>query len=100
MVTPFHLLFVEHQANRYDRIKCCRCFIMKGQACFSTTRLTDLKVAISKDKRYASPTAKCIPCSKCTGHQVTEMECYQCDTVYDLDKFAKAQRKTPDAAVR
>ncbi len=57
-------------------------------------------MAIRKDRRYGAPTTKYIPCSKCTGHQVTEMECYMCDTVYDLDKFAKNQRKTPDAAVR
>ncbi|KAK5175032.1 uncharacterized protein LTR77_000168 [Saxophila tyrrhenica] len=76
------------------KIKCCRCEYVKGPACYAATRLLDLKVAISKDKRNAGPRVKMIPCMMCTGHDAPlELECTGCDTTYDIYKFAAAQRK-------
>lgn len=50
--------------------------------------------------RFNAVNQAIISCIPCTGRQVTELHCYYCDMDKGLDKFSKAQRKTPDHAVR
>ncbi|PPJ60320.1 hypothetical protein CBER1_01258 [Cercospora berteroae] len=81
------------------RIKCNRCKEVKGSTAFSNKQRGDLADHMRSNPRFNAANQAIISCIPCTGRQVTELHCYHCDMDKGLDKFSKAQRKTPDHAI-
>lgn len=85
------------------RLRCKRCNKWKvteigGKENFSKKQLAEVRSAIYYSGR-GSQTPITVVCATCTGQQVHELHCVICDTTKGLECFAKAQRRTPDAAV-
>lgn len=72
---------------------------MKPSDHFSTKQLDILQKKLRDSPRFDPLKMPLISCSSCTAQQVVELECTECDKTMGLDKFYKAQRKTPDTAV-
>ncbi|KAM3419186.1 hypothetical protein BST61_g5130 [Cercospora zeina] len=81
------------------RIKCGRCGQVKGSAAFSNKQRGDLAEHMRANPRFNAATQGQVSCIGCTTRQVVELHCYQCDMDKGLDKFSKAQRRTPDHAI-
>ena len=64
---------------------------------YSNKQLMDYRMNIDRSGMKNASTPKC---RGCTGQQVTEMTCSQCDITKGLASFSLAQRRNPDNAVR
>lgn len=64
---------------------------------YSSKQLMDYRMNIDRSGMKTASTPKC---RGCTGQQVTEMTCSQCDITKGLASFSLAQRRNPDHAVR
>ena len=80
-----------------SRIRCSVCKKVKLAETYSKRQLGDFKhqIALGNDLKQSN-----IRCRLCTGSQTHEMTCAICGTTKPLEAFSKAQRHTPDRAVR
>lgn len=83
----------------HSRIKCFSCSKNLMPLRFSAVTQQRYRESLSRnqrDKRHEVFKPKCM---NCTPGNVQEMKCHHCEKTMPLDRFAKAQRKTPDTAV-
>jgi len=86
-----------------NRLRCKRCNKWKATEAvskenFSKKQLAEVRSAIYYSGRD-SHTSINVVCVTCNGQQVYELHCVICNTTKGLECFAKAQRRTPVAAV-
>ena len=82
-----------------EKLKCKGCNKLKVNDAYSQRQLLDFKQRLARNPGLASETIASVTCRTCTGGQVTELECTQCNQVKALECFTKAQRRDPDFAV-
>ena len=82
-----------------DKIKCKQCNKLKAKDAYSQRQLTDFRQRLARNPKLAEESSATVICRTCTGAQVTELECTQCNTIKALEGFTKAQRRDPDFAV-
>lgn len=82
-----------------SRIKCNRCHRIRSNMAYSKRQILALRFELSKGNRSALTGNGVATCNQCTANQAHEMTCCVCDKTKPKEKFSKAQRKNPDAAV-
>lgn len=80
-------------------IKCKDCNIKKPKSAFSKKQLVDLATHMQRKSTFKPEIQGHVICIGCSPKQVVELHCHICDFDKGLDKFSKAQRKTPDTAI-
>ena len=82
-----------------DKLLCKQCKKLKTSDCYSQRQLGEFKQRLARNPRLANESIASVTCRTCTGGQVTELECTQCNQIKALEGFTKAQRRDPDFAV-
>ena len=82
-----------------EKLKCKQCNKLKAKDSYSQRQLTNFQQRLARNPGLASETIASVICRPCTGGQVTELECTQCNQIKALEGFTKAQRRDPDFAV-
>ncbi|EMF17572.1 uncharacterized protein SEPMUDRAFT_146556 [Sphaerulina musiva SO2202] len=80
-------------------IKCKDCNIKKPKSAFSKKQLADLATHMQRKPFFKPEIQGHVICIGCSPKQVVELHCLICDLDKGLDRFSKAQRKTPDTAI-
>ena len=60
------------------RIRCSRCYVVKGPNSYSGIYLRELKGRMQKKPGLNPELEKVVPCTKCTNNQVLELFCNGC----------------------
>jgi hypothetical protein len=76
------------------------CKKVRPNQAFSNKQLQDLRHYLYTYGERSLTEPGVVRCRTCIGGQTSELTCYICDQTKGLDEFAKAQRRTPDEAVR
>ncbi|KAL8797142.1 MAG: hypothetical protein Q9195_000609 [Heterodermia aff. obscurata] len=81
-----------------EKLRCKQCKKLKVTDGYSQRQLLDFRQRLARNPALASESTASVVCRTCTGGQVTELECTQCNTIKALEGFTKAQRRDPDFA--
>ena len=88
-----------HATKIPEKLKCKNCNKLKANEAYSQRQLMDFRQRLARNPALASELTASVVCRTCTGGQVTELECTQCNQIKALEGFTKAQRRDPDFAV-